>query len=601
MATKPFNSDRISISNRMPLWNNAMARLVAVVAIITAIGLLTVGNYGLSWDEPAGISTLKWNYEYVKNRKPMPMEVHKYNGTIFNAAAEAVYQVTKLGNRLASTQSSEFNANVNSDIQPPSNSNSVGSRSKTEQEINNQDRYDRNKDKEILERINIKHPFTFLTSLLAYLSVAGTISILYGLQYAWLGPIVLFLFPRFWGHSFFNHKDIPFAAVFSLGILTGIYLINHYLENHEEISFLTKKSAIYSALFGVLAGILTGIRLGGLTIIAITFVAYVIVRLTMPKEYFLKNVLQVSIYHSLTLLVCLLITIVCYPSSWLNPIQWFLQAGTTIAKYPWTGVVLFNGELYPKGIVPWYYIPVWFFISIPVVLQVAFVAGLAVLISQYSRSSIFQRVATVLVLLQVFLLPIAAILRHSVTYNEIRHFLFIIPGVAVLVAASLIWLDQYLNQIALRLATVACLIILLSQIRFDMAALHPYEYTYFNRSSRLLANTPQNFETDYWGLSAREAMEWINQNNVSDLPVLIGVDIRSATVYADSDISYFRFEPPDIDRLLKQTKPFYYLAAPVPSYRYQEYFQECQLVHEVKRQDIPMTIVRQCPAKATMQ
>lgn len=569
----------------------ACFKVTLVLALLMTLGLTVVGHYGLSWDEPAGISTVKWNYEYVKHQRPMPYEVLKYNGTLFNFGAEAVYQFSQLINKpFAAKERLEDHLQF-SGATPTESAAS----------------YERRKDMETLDRIAIKHPLTFLISLLAYGAVSGMVRIWWGGN-AWLGVVVLALFPRFWGHSFFNHKDIPFAAVFSVSILAGIYLVNQYLQEpgddldqpcptpYKIGSLKIDRCLAYAALYGVLAGILTGIRFGGFMILAITYLGAVIVRLGMPSTGLGKSLLRITGYHIITVLVCLGVTLLSYPVSWFAPVQWLWNAKSTIANYPWKGVVLFHGSLYPNGAVPWYYIPVWFFISVPLILQVLFGLGVGVLVRHYSRFSRLQKVGTVLVLLQVFLLPMGAIAQHSAIYNEIRHFSFVTPGIAAIATGALLWIYQVLRHRWWQRAAIACSLILSSQIVWDMAQLHPYEYIYFNHLSRSVAQAPRAYETDYWALSARAAMEWINDNGQPDLPVLLGVNIRSASIYAKPDRPYFPLAPDSLKKLKQQS--FYYLAAPVLSYHYQDFFRSCPLVHQVQRQDLQLTLVRQCPANA---
>jgi len=47
----------------------------------------------------------------------------------------------------------------------------------------------------------------------------------------------------------------------------------------------------------------------------------------------------------------------------------------------------------------------------------------------------------------------------------------------------------------------------------DMAAMHPYESVYFNRLvAGGLRGVDGRFETDYWGNSYREGIEWVMKN-----------------------------------------------------------------------------------------
>lgn len=573
----------------------ACFRVALGLILLTTLGMGVVGNHGLSWDEPAGISTVKWNYEYVRHQKPMPYDVLKYNGTLFNFGAEAIYQLSNLFQKPFAAQTKLENHLQFSGAAPTE---SVAS-------------YNRRKDEEIRDRIALKHPLTFLISLLAYGSVAGMVRIWWGETFAWLGILVLALFPRFWGHSFFNHKDIPFAAIFAVSILAGTYVITHYLETPTSQDTPThatstrtanranawlNRSLVYAILYGALVGILTGIRFGGFMVLVITYLGAIVVRLGMPWTGLGKSLLRLTGYHMIMAGACLGVTLLSYPTSWSEPLHWLWNAKSTMANYPWQGMVLFNGSLYPNGAVPWYYIPVWFFISVPVILQVMFGLGLVILAVRYTQFSRLQQVCTILVLLQIFLLPLGAIAQSSPIYNEIRHFSFITPGVAAIATGALIWIYKAIRHPSWRRAAISCALILSSQIVWTMAQLHPYESLYFNQLARAVAQAPTAYETDYWGLSARAAMEWINDNGQPNLPVLIGVNIRSASIYAEPDRPYFPFDSASLQVLKSQS--FYYLATPALSPRYQDFFKRCPLVHQVQRQDLKLTLVRQCPVNA---
>jgi hypothetical protein len=57
------------------------------------------------------------------------------------------------------------------------------------------------------------------------------------------------------------------------------------------------------------------------------------------------------------------------------------------------------------------------------------------------------------------------------------------------------------------------MVLSLGSAAYDMFQLHPYEYVYFNRIvAGGLAQAAKSYETDYWGLSYKEGVEWINQN-----------------------------------------------------------------------------------------
>jgi hypothetical protein len=53
-------------------------------------------------------------------------------------------------------------------------------------------------------------------------------------------------------------------------------------------------------------------------------------------------------------------------------------------------------------------------------------------------------------------------------------------------------------------------------VGLHMIRLHPFEYVYFNELVGGLKGAAGGFETDYWGASMKEAVEWLRQNEIND-------------------------------------------------------------------------------------
>lgn len=556
----------------------AYLKVAIVIVILAIIGLSTVGNYGVSSDEPMGIKMVQWNALLLAKSKPIPNPVIKYYGTAFNGVAELVYQVKE-------KLEQQFSSNYRPEPRY----------------LDNPLNYT-----QIYERTKVKHILNFLVSLLAYVAVAGIVGIWGGKQNAWLGAVTLALFPRFWGHSFYNPKDIPFAATLTLGTFCGALLINYYdkLANNQK-HLEVKKAIFYSFLYGGLGGLITGTRLAGFLILFFFVIAHFFVSLEQKKslrKIFSFWYLYLSIFFSWMITVLFL-----FPSSWYNPggssnlanpVKWFFEGLQTLSKFEaWKGTNLFNGRYIPADSVPWNYIPQWFLITIPGILVILFLIGLAVILSQYKKATTLQKSCTVLLLLQIFFIPLVAILKKSIIYDEIRHFLFVIPGIAAIAAIAVIWINQKIKQKIIRVFTLTLLITLTSSIIIDMSVLHPYEYVYFNRISGGLKQAYNRYETDYWGLSMRQGMEWINQQaQGKPTIVLSSQELFSSKFFADSNIKialYKSYVESDQEaKRLDSLRPFYYIAK--PRWDYQEQLPDCSIVYKVKRQGIPLTIVKKC-------
>ncbi|HEY9603173.1 MAG TPA: hypothetical protein V6C85_16280, partial [Allocoleopsis sp.] len=251
--------------------------------------------------------------------------------------------------------------------------------------------------------------------------------------------------------------------------------------------------------------------------------------------------------------------------------------------------VLFQGTFIPIQHIPWTYLPTRMFMTIPFIFQIGFAMGTALIFAKYAKLTSLQRACAILVLFQVLFLPLVAIVKHSPVYEGMRHFLFTLPGIAAISAVAFIWIYQALSQKSFKLIAVTFIAVVWCAIAFDMVALHPYEYIYVNRISGGLKHAQGRYDTEYWGLSLREGMEWINQHASPDSTAVVGGLLYSAQMFANPNltvIDYEKFNPTVV------SKPFYYLAW--PRWNAQSKFPECPVVYRVMRQQVPLSIIKQC-------
>ena len=532
-----------------------------VVLLIGVIGLSSVGDSGVSWDEPVGLKSPMWNYDLITKKTPI-IEYFKYDGTVFNFASEALFQIKErvLRGIVGSSTVSDI-AHIKSA-------------------------------EDFRKRFELKHIETFLTSLIAYLCVAVLVGELCGYQYSWFGPVCLLLIPRFWGHAFFNFKDVPFASVFTLSTLMGSTLVDGLVKQTNENRIWNRKLAIQSVSLGVVIGLLVGIRAGALVIAFFPWMALAIVSIRMDFLKLCKRVLRMMPYFVLTSGTCFLVSTLCYPSSWENPFSWFPETLQALSKYGWTGSVLFAGEMIPATALPGSYIPIWFIITVPVIIQLGAWIGLITGFTKYgNRFSVRQKAIFVLVLLQLVVIPLTIVARRSVIYDEIRHVLFIMPAIAVLSACGLIWAFGFIGKTKLRTVALSLVFLAFFGIAAEMYRLHPYEYVYFNRVFGGLKTADRRFEIDYWGLSMRNAMEWINSQKDYDIPVVVAGPRMSASVFAEKDVKTVEYsENQDFPR------PFYYLALStnLDNHNLIDNFPECPVLYRVERSSVALSVVKKC-------
>ena len=358
---------------------NSSARVVAVILLLLSIGLSQVDHYGISFDERVEIFMVRWNYELVTENKPIPRDL-RYYGTVFNFSTQFLYEIK---NAIAG-ETERFGSYRDHDWLA----------------------FDANRFKHL---VTFKHGFTFVFSMIAYLAVAGIVSRLVGAAYAWIGPVALFFFPRFWGHSFFNPKDIPFAAMLTLGTYVGGCLIETF--NQVDLNLLEKqtnkhsivRAYIAAALYGCLVGLATGVRIGGLFLLVFVLLAHVATRL--PKWLKTKQLRQVTLrfsgLYALMLSTWGLTTTAIHPAAWSNPVKWLIDTLLYLSDHIWSDTVLFAGDYIPAQSLPWSYLPTWLLITTPVFMLVAIVFGLLFIVLRYKTMNHSQKALILLVLLQI--------------------------------------------------------------------------------------------------------------------------------------------------------------------------------------------------------
>jgi len=540
-------------------FRTAYLKVVAVILVIAMIGFPLVSHYGITVDEGTEVAMVRRNIEFIVKGTPIPGDL-KYFGPVFNVASEIVFQAQQYLTKGLSYNPLDYGAELN-------------------------DRQTRVQ--ALADRVKVKHYMTFLVSLITYAAVAGIVGTLCGSKYAWFGALTLVFFPTFWGHSFFNPKDPPFAAIFTLTTLLGAYVVNYYLKPDEPIKVGKNRATFYTVLFGILVGLLTGIRIGGFLFLFFILATYLILRLGKGgsnRDFF--N------FAGLYLLLCVTwfaTNTICYPAFWSNPIAGFLETIDYLSAHRLQIAVLFDSKFIPIQNLPWNYLPTWMFMTIPLIFQIGFVVGTSLIVAKYSKLSTLQRACTILVLFQVLFLPLVAIIKHSPMYDGMRHFLFTLPGIAAISATAFIWIYQKLSKKSFKMIAASFITVVFVAIAFDMIALHPYQYIYFNRISGGLKQAQGQYETEYWGLSLREGMEWLNKNAPPGSTVLVGGFLYSAEFFADPNLKVIGYEP---EKLADVPRPFHYLAW--PRWDAQDQLPECPVVHQVMRQGVPLSIVKRC-------
>ena len=332
--------------------------------------------------------------------------------------------------------------------------------------------------------------------------------------------LLLFLSPRFLGHSFNNIKDVSFATA----MMMGVYYIYVFLQELPKPKKSTIIMLIISMAFAMavrIPGILL-IPYFGLFSLLFIFKQYFInksqqkkttankkkVKITLPKEqnvsYLFKRLLLFGIGISLASYILM---VLLWPYAIEAPIEHVKEAFGGMSQFATAIRQNFEGSMQWSDALPWYYTPKYILITIPIavilgLLVYPFVGGL----KKENRFSSF-------IVYFSFLFPIFWIVyTNANVYGGWRHSLF--AYLPMVVAAALGFdalVDFVKNKYAKIVLTVLPFLLLLPPF-IHIVKNHPYEYIYFNEFAGGVKGAHGNYELDYYYHSTREASEWIIEN-----------------------------------------------------------------------------------------
>jgi hypothetical protein len=143
------------------------------------------------------------------------------------------------------------------------------------------------------------------------------------------------------------------------------------------------------------------------------------------------------------------------------------------------------------------------------------VAGVATTFAKLPRPDVPARRKTILLMLTLAaMLPLViAMVKRPALYNGIRHFIFLIPPMAVLGGLAFDWIMSWLkdNRRSWQPAVLAVFVFGLLLPLGEMIRLHPYQYTHFNHIAGTVREADDRFMLDYWGLAFKQASDGLRE------------------------------------------------------------------------------------------
>lgn len=201
--------------------------------------------------------------------------------------------------------------------------------------------------------------------------------------------------------------------------------------------------------------------------------------------------------------------VVCYgawPFLHGAPLAHLWESLVVMGRYPWSGGILFMGQIYGPDSLPWFYLPVLLGAQLTLPAILLGLGGLGMGFRQAVRG-MHRRGETIAMILWFVAPLVVVVVLGSTLYNNFRQLLFVLPPLFVFGGIAL---DFLMARIGSAIASSLIVALVLAPGIWGIVQLHPYEYVYYNRLVGGVRGAFRSFELDYWCTSYREAMDWIN-------------------------------------------------------------------------------------------
>lgn len=328
---------------------------------------------------------------------------------------------------------------------------------------------------------------------------------LMGWRAAVIALLLLFLSPRFLGHSFNNPKDIPFAFPF-------IFTVYHLVRMLRDLPRITLYRMSMLALGIALA---ISVRVGGLLLIAYVFLFVFLYVLLTPGTFAplsrarnFGQAFKLGIILGVVTLVGYALAILGWPYAMQSPLSNTKEALDMMTQFAVGIRQLFEGVNVTSKDLPVYYLAKYIWISTPLIVWLGF---FGFFVFWYW---IRKEVPGIFLFFIAFsaLFPLVYIsYQKSNVYGGWRHVLFIYPFI---VAAAAIGIERLLLWCKSRPAhyLTALVLGLLALLPLRHICLnHPMEYVYFNEFIGGPKAAFGQYTLDYYYHSARPACEWLQK------------------------------------------------------------------------------------------
>jgi hypothetical protein len=345
----------------------------------------------------------------------------------------------------------------------------------------------------------LSHVLCAVTGIGGVAASAATARLIAGPRAGLIAAVALALCGAWYGAMFNHTKDIPFAAA-----MTGVTLFLVRILRQMPLPRIIDVAAL-----GVFAGAALGVRSLGLLLFVYLGLAIVICLPWRENGGARLRFATSSAWRTFPgVALALLIMILAWPWAALSPLN-PIRGLFAFSEFHYAIRTMFAGRIYEMADVSRIYVPGYLLIRVPLItLAGAAVAMSSLLWQPLGREPQQRRRELALVSLTIIVPLASEVLFHGPAFTGMRHFLFVLPPLAILAGVGFSELVDALEMKGRRLAAGAIALVGACFLweGATLVRLHPYENLSYNALVGGLEGAFRRYDMDYWFNSMPEAI-----------------------------------------------------------------------------------------------
>jgi len=348
---------------------------------------------------------------------------------------------------------------------------------------------------------DLRHLLCGLIGVGGLAAAMATARMIAGARAGWLAGLALAVCGSWYGTMFHHSKDIPLAAAMA-GALYFLMRAARDLPNPKPRHIVG---------FGLMTGAALGIKVLGLLLVG--YVGVMILLSIPPSMPLTSRGARRFVWASLirfvpALAIAYVIMIVTWPWSALSPLN-PIRGLFSFAEFHYNIRTVLDGTVYRMATIPRLYVPIYILIKLPLLMLAG--AMLAMAFAALARDRIGRRTRSevIMVAFAVIFPVLCEVVAHGPAFCGLRHFLFVLPPIAVLAGIGLDIAVMRLSAVRRQLgvAVLAAVIVGFGWNAVTLVRLHPYEYLVFNPLVGGIEGASRRYAMDYWFTIMPEAVD----------------------------------------------------------------------------------------------